>query len=186
MPRQPIKGLAMGPWREREQLRKARGSGRNQLAHGDNHGIRSPRGVSRSPPWRATSKVRLRNSGSNDLQGPCTFFHYTALTYHGQACVGRAAVFDGLRFFLKFALLNARANCQPLARSGAWGGAVEPQRGDLPQPRPSAWVKRPNPSQCVSPEGASHDLASIPHISFVIPLVSHAEELANRNSPSHE
>ena len=64
MPRQPIKGLAMGPWHEREQLRKARGSGRNQLAHGDNHGIRSPRGVSPSPPWRATSKARLRNSGS--------------------------------------------------------------------------------------------------------------------------
>ena len=59
MPRQPIKGLAMGPWHEREQLRKARGSGRNQLAHGDNHGIRSPRGVSPSPPWRATFKVRL-------------------------------------------------------------------------------------------------------------------------------
>jgi hypothetical protein len=26
------------------------------------HGIRSPRGVSLSPPWRATSKVPLRNS----------------------------------------------------------------------------------------------------------------------------
>ena len=63
MPRQPIRGLAMGPWREREQLRKVRRGGRNQLAHGDNHGIRSPRGVSRSPPWRATSKVRLPNSG---------------------------------------------------------------------------------------------------------------------------
>jgi len=42
MPRQLIQGLAMGPWREREHLRKARVSGRNQLAHGDNHGIRSP------------------------------------------------------------------------------------------------------------------------------------------------
>ena len=56
MPRQPIKGLATGPLREREHLRKARG--RCQLAHGD-HGIRSPRGVSLSPPWRATSRSGL-------------------------------------------------------------------------------------------------------------------------------
>ena len=57
MPRQPIKGLAMGPWREREHLRKVRLGGRNQLAHGDNHGTRSARGVSLSPPWRATSNT---------------------------------------------------------------------------------------------------------------------------------
>jgi len=74
MPRQPIKGLHKGPWREGEHLRKARGSGRNQLGHGDNHGIRSPRGVSVSPPWRAASKVRLRNSGSSShtwQRAPC-------------------------------------------------------------------------------------------------------------------
>jgi len=59
MPRQPIKGLAMGSWREREHLRKARGSGRNQIAHGGNHGIRSPRGGSLSPVWRATSRGGL-------------------------------------------------------------------------------------------------------------------------------
>ena len=40
--RQPIKSLAAGPWREREHFRKVRGGGRNKLAHGDNHGIRSP------------------------------------------------------------------------------------------------------------------------------------------------
>ena len=59
MPRQPIKGLAMGSWCEREDLRIARTSGRNQLAHGDNHGIRSLRAVSLSPPWRATSRGGL-------------------------------------------------------------------------------------------------------------------------------
>ena len=32
--------------------------------------------------------------------------------------------------------------------------AFEPQRGDLSQPRPTAWVKRPNPFQTASPEGA--------------------------------
>ena len=30
----------------------------------------------------------------------------------------------------------------------------EPQRGDLAQPRTTAWVKRPNPFQTASPEGA--------------------------------
>jgi len=30
----------------------------------------------------------------------------------------------------------------------------EPQRGELSQPRPTAWVKRPNPFQAASPEGA--------------------------------
>jgi hypothetical protein len=54
-PGSPSRAQPPGPLRERKQLRKARGSGRNQLAHGDNHGIRSPRGVSVSPPWRATS-----------------------------------------------------------------------------------------------------------------------------------
>jgi hypothetical protein len=62
---------------------------------------------------------------SNDLQGPCTFFHYTALTDHREASVAKAAVFDGLRFFLRFAISNPRANWQSLTRSGAWGGAQE-------------------------------------------------------------
>jgi hypothetical protein len=61
----------MGPWRERERLRKARASGRNQLAHGDNHGIRSPRAVFLSPPWRATSQVRFRNSGLIAVKFSC-------------------------------------------------------------------------------------------------------------------
>jgi hypothetical protein len=33
---------------------------------------------------------------------------------------------------------------------------IEPQGGDLAQPRPTAWVTRPNPFQRVSPEGATH------------------------------
>ena len=74
----------------------------------------------------------------------------------------------GPRYALRFAVSNPRATWKSLIRSGAWGGAVEPQRGDLPQPRPSAWVKRPNSFQCLSPEGATHRLASIPHISFVV------------------
>jgi hypothetical protein len=56
---------------------------------------------------------------------------------------------------LTFALSNPKVNGQSLIRSGAWGGAVEPQSGDLPQPRPSAWVRRANPFQRVSPEGAA-------------------------------
>jgi len=32
--------------------------------------------------------------------------------------------------------------------------AFEPRRGELSQPRPTAWVKRPNPFQTASPEGA--------------------------------
>ena len=35
------------------------------------------------------------------------------------------AVIEGLRFFLRFALSNSRADWQSLTRSGVWGGARE-------------------------------------------------------------
>jgi hypothetical protein len=50
MPRQATKGSAERPWCEREHLRRARRGRRNPLGHGDNHGIKSPRRVSLSPP----------------------------------------------------------------------------------------------------------------------------------------
>jgi hypothetical protein len=53
---------------------------------------------------------------------------------------------------------------QPLTH----GIQVEPQRGELSQPRPTAWVKKPHPIQRLSPEGATYDLLSIPHLSFLV------------------
>jgi len=74
----------------------------------------------------------------------------------------------GLRFFLGFALSNPRANWQLLIRSGAWRSAVERRRGRAIPAQAIGLGQEANPFQRLSPEGAIHDLASIPHVWFVV------------------